>query len=1101
MSNPCPQIFNLLTLSRKKNVDYYVKSVASGKPAVFAAFAEGVVQMAQYAAWHTDGQGMLTKDIFKDVDTLSKHLTGASLSDFLRYADDKDVESKMQKLHGYVQTYSAMITEPDKVLQNKDISDIARGSLEHFVEYNNKAMRNKFEKTLNPFRFVMNTFFAPNMVFSHGDKTLAHYMTNIAAAYRMHDPSNSMLVKVESIQNSTAKMSSEGLTYLGKVAKSSETNNVKEYLIDGLLPYMDPSQSASDEFKTGSPRVVIDKAIRNKISNVMHARFQDELGLHADKEAFIDEVFSTLKVAQGKVNKFWYGVTEPAFRGPNGEYKPITPKEILAIKGNIDYGDGNMGDSFLRNYMVNNIMLHRLLKNLPALPDAFKTYVKKWDDPENINIRINYMPLSSVKDIDNLDIFKLFGIDHDKGFNIEFSHSMARTKPAETDDSVNRSFIMDINNYMKDYRFSHNKKAAYALARNVYQYMVDDETLKISNNNAYAMLLHRSKKDLDRLENPKGKKLPLLLEGYKNFLQMIGGLAIACRITGSPLTNLAAAGMNSVIKQDVMTQIQRKKDFNTALKGKGIDSDIAEFIDHDSKNYFVMDKITSVLTKEAIDNQKIMQQQALDELPSILHRVPVKLMNVLTKGGNIAIDRLMNQFLGILPRSWTITSMEGSEGLLMRQAVAEAFFDSQSFGHMYAKSRGMDMENLTPEQHTEVLKAMKNNYRDHKTYYYNTIKQMYGAYTANHKATYAGDFMKDASSMKAITLGQILVMHSAFKQISVNNADMIARASSIDLRRVVSESSHESPVNLSGVGGVFLLGLYNQLMEYAAENKYGVRMPNIGLLSNVDIFEDADRKYKMLAYSIKSALNMPTTQKEIQDAAQYWKFLLGVGVGGGIGRFSSDVNQQGEYDTAVKDYEGMMDLIKEYVTNNYTSKEGMLSFLPLYGQMGAWKRAMVAEDLTPNQRRAIINTGLDRGQFYADRGNKILRTFTDVSIIAREMYETYGKERDGQDISKFREYVLATLNRTAQTNFYMPQVPYSTPDYWKTWGDYRITNLTRVDYLAKSYDNKDYSKSRMYKQQSYDIQKAFRSAMGQLKPPSWELRKVKSQVDYRMSQW
>lgn len=1097
MAIPCAPVFNFLTLSRRKSIDYYLTPLTSGKPAIFAQFAEGVVKMAEYAAWNTDGKGMLTKDMFKDIDTLVKQVTGATtLSEFLNSADEGQVENAMQKLHDYVQTYSAMITDPDAVFRDKDIADVARGSLEHFVSYNDKAMRNKFEKTLNPFRAAMNFLVAPNMIFSKGDKTLAHYMTNMAAAYRMHDASNRTLMRVESIQNSTAKMSSNAVGYLNNIVKGSVTKDVHYDMINGLLPYMDPYQSAGSELVLGSTRQAVDKAIRNKVASVIQARYKAELDLHDDPDSFINHVMGVLKSTQAKVNKFWYGVSEPAFRGPNGEYQPITPTDILNIKGNIKYENGEFGDSFLRNYMVNNIMIHRLLKDVKDLPTPLKDYVKKWDDPASINIRMNYMPLASNVNLDGLDIFKLFGLESTKNFNVTFSHSLTRSRPVEDDPSVERSFILDINNYMKEYRFIHNKKAAYALAKTVNQYMLDDETLKISNNNAYAMLLHRSKKDLYRLENPQGKTLPVFLESYKNFMQMLGGVAIAARITGSAITNYAAAAMNSMIKQDISTQLKRKKEFNIALKGQGIDKDLADYIDHDSKNYFVMDKITSVLTKEAVDNQKIMQQKVIDELPTIMHRLPVKLMNVLTKGGNIAINRLMNSFLGVTPRAWKAISMEGSEGLLMRQAVSEAYFDSQNYGYMYAKSRGIDIENMTPKQHEDVLKAMKKNYAEHKVYYYNTIKQMYGAYTQNAKATYAGDFMKDASNMFSITFGQALVMHSAFKQISVNNADMIARATSYDLRHAASESNYESPVNLSGVAGVFLLGLYNQLIDLAAENKYGVRIPTIGLLSNVDVFEDADRKIKMLAYSIKSALNMPTTQKEITDAAQYWKFLLGVGFGGGVSRYSGNVDESGEYDSAVKDYEGMMDLIKHYINNNYTSKEGLISFLPFYGQFSAYLRAMKAEDLTPNQRRSIINTALDRGQFYADRGNKVLRTFADVSVIVREMFESYGEDGDSKDVSKFREYVLGTLNRTSQLNIYMPPVPYNPPNYWKGWGYNRIGNLTRLSYLVNSYKYKDNYKSNNYKQELYETTKAFRSAMGQLKPPSWELRKVKSKVDY-----
>lgn len=1097
MSDNCSSTYNILSALREKKIDYYVKETTSGKPSRFASFATGVIKIAEGIDWDKHGAGTLTKDMFESADKLIDNIahTG-TLQKFLEVATESDIESAMQKLHGYSQIYSASIMDPISVIHNKDISDVARGSLEYFVDYNDKATRNKLEMTWKPWRMAYNIFFAPNVIFKNPvtGKTVFQYMTNLAAAYRMHDASNNDLITKESIANSTSQITDQASNIFHQTIRSSATENVNEKMIDGLISYKDPSITAPHLLNGVATKQDIDTAIRAKIEDVIRVRFPDEYNLHDDKQKFFGEVHKALDIAQGKINKFWYGVSNPFITEADGTVRPIKPSEIIKLSNTTDLGSGKTGDSFLKNYIVNGSKLYSMLKDLENPSKLVSDYIKKWEDIDKVNIRMNYMPTPVTKEAEAEDVMEFFK-DAGREFNVEFSHSKARTiKEAPASDS-DMSFLINAADYMKEYRFTSHLKAAYALARKVNQNMVNDEVLRHTNPEAFAMLLARSEKDIRRFENPKGKNLSPFVEAFKNANYSLSGLAIAMRITGSPVTNLAAAAMNSMIKMDVTTQYKRKQEFNIALKGDSAISEMAHFIDNDSDNYFVMSKMTTVLTKEAVENQKTMQRKALEITPSIIANAPTALLNVMTKWGNTTSDRLMNSFYGITPRSWEMMSMAGTENILMKQASAEAFFDTKRVGLMYAKTHDIDIDNMTDTQKAEVMSVMKKNYKNNTAYYYNTIKQMYGAYTEDVKANYAGDYMKDASNLLSITLGQQLIMHSAFKQISINNADMTARIFAYKASRFNKETAKERPVNLSGIGGVMLIGLYNHVRDMAIKEKYGRIIPSIGVISNADIFEDANRKYKMIAYAVKSGMNMPTTQKELIDASRYWKFLLGVGAGGDATRYSSSVTSSNEYKSAVKDYEGMMDIVKEYTTSNFYPMKNLINFLPLYVQTKGIIDGMNAKDVTPKQRRVIMDQAFAKGQFYADGGNKILKLTRDLAIVLVEGKETYYEGGDYNDALKFRDYVLGSLNRISQLNVYLPPVPFA-PDYNGSMYN-KLNNLTRLEYLTNKYN--DYGNKKRgayYKDNHYEADKAFRHAMGSIKAPSWELRRVKSQIDY-----
>ena len=810
----CITVVNALKNTRKNLSEVFTKKVTADKADNFKVFVEGIIKVSESVNWDNYGPMSLSRDMFDDADVLVKNLTGAnSVKDFVDNASENQLKLAYDKLKGYVQTFSSMIEDPKKVINSQEAGRVATNILKYYTSYNKKATASKFSSLKHPMDALYNFFFAPNVFFKNkeGDIQL-EYMVNRDAAFRMHRPINELKISAEQIQNSTSKLADMSIVHNERIITESVSKDVTAMMINKLIKFMDPSQSAPELLIEGANKADIDTKVKSRLKEALENQFSEVMELKENKEAYVDIVYEKMLSVQAKFNKWNYGVENPLYydsKNPNA-YHPITKQNLLTdakLKGSVDYGDGKFGDPFLVVMLTNGIKLNEMIKGIKNTPRVLKEAAALWDpdNPEGFKIRLNYFPTAKTNDMFSDKMFEYLATASGN-FNMKYDNAEERTKLYDATDDNPATMSDLVNNNMKAFRFYFDMVPEYASNLKAKQMLNDDNTLMVNNKNAYDILRYYTESRIEAFENPKfHNPLSNAKQSYKHLLLSLAGLAVGARLTASAVTNLVAGKFNSAIKQSWKDQRTKRGEFKVAKEGKDVFSDFANTIDHDVEYYSVMDKISSVITKEAESNQQIARTKLLEFLPKVMDNVAKKL--------DTTSDRLINQMYGILPKAWELTSMGGTENYLMRYAAAEAYFDCSTHGEMFARSNGWDPDNLSSEQKTKVTEAMQTNYDGNKEFYYNTIKQMFGSYSKSAKAMYAHDFMKSAEGIGTITAGAALILHSTFKQINVNNADMIARVTSTDYAKALTMNKNERPVNLQGAGGVILLGLYNFIRE------------------------------------------------------------------------------------------------------------------------------------------------------------------------------------------------------------------------------------------------------------------------------------------------
>lgn len=617
------------------------------------------------------------------------------------------------------------------------------------------------------------------------------------------------------------------------------------------------------------------------------------------------------------------------------------------------------------------------------------------------------------------------------------------------------------------------------------QLMRNQSVVKSNNPELYDALSYYVNRKIDNYNTKEDDKIiSPSSQAFKQMVYSAIGFTVAARLTTSALTNRLGGYFTSMSKLKGKEKSEMKDDWKTFHSTSGIYKRIIDTIEDSEEHYAVKDKISDVVRQENFKTLDTANKEVFKNFPEVMNRVSTNL--------DMYSDRLMNSFLGIMPKAWKEIAFSGSENSMLSFTSKFMFHDLKLIADQQMKVWGVDESNIKSEQQDELMRILNDHSDRHKAFYYNTIKEMVGSYTQSSKPLYQTDYMKNAKSKTAIVVGGAMLMHGIFKQISANNNEVINRMyagySSFDVNPLGKNPYSKGAYAPSGAFGIVLLGLYNFILDEEEEDKKQLnlmqRFPRAYALNTVNVFGEKQMTYNAVKAAIKINMGLNATDRDYKNLEQAGKFMIGIPAGRGSSVYEGYVNK-GEYESVKNIYKNTGDLVQRF-----------LGYDPGYQQIKAIFDGIGADDLTPKQRKSAIKTGMSKGWFVFDNNNDIVKAATDVMILAREFTELPGSKNDRADLLKMGDYAWESLKNTIGINYYIPLTDMGFEDHndiqFNRWNRYEHINAASEAYTRKG----NYTKANELKNLSYEAKKLFSRAQRGLKTKNYELQRITNEINY-----
>lgn len=1074
--------------------------LSSGQQDRFKNFIGGIVDVVSGINEETRGLALYDKDLFKDTNTYIKNITAGaydSVDDFVKNADENQMNVVYRKTNHYLESVIGLMNEPRKILEKQRLNEDARKLLKFHVLVRERTHDNKLQFHWNPIAWMT----APNMFVKEGMLGISkrfEYLIHRDPMFRELRPANELKIKQEYVENSAAKFAQAGRQYVEKIIADAGRHRLFDsQMVNVLIKYMDPYQSVKN-IKEGISRESIEFEIKNKLREQLGLRFNNQYEAQEDKEKYVNALYMHLHDVQKKFNKFNYGVEEPYYyHGDDKKWSPITKADLRTDNFNKAFEvNGTWYPPLLKMMLMNGEAMYDMAKDIDITKvkhdDKILTLMDWYNpnnkDDEGFKIRMNYIPSSKEND--------MFGDDHfasitknDAMSGINANMLMERTKWY----AVNADYTLTslINNNLKIFKFYNSVMSDYIMSVGLDDVLNKNRKI-IKNNNEplYDSLRYYTDKKLSEYEtkNPdRTKKISEGTQAYKNFMYSLIGFAVAGRLTTSAVTNRLGGFFTSMTKMSPKEQTKAKNEWEEYYNSKGIYGDIIRVIEDDEEHKAVKDKISDVIREDNFNFIDKANRETFKNLPAV--------MDAVSKNIDIGSDKLMNQFLGIMPKAWKSVGFSGSENAMLAFTSKFIFYDLKMLIDQKVTALGLTSDNIPPDAKKQIMADVMQHYGDHKDYYYNTIKEMIGSYSKSTKPLWQTDYMKNATGKFAITLGAAFLMHGIFKQVSANNNEALNRlyaglnAFNADVSNPYAKGAYSS----AGLGGVFMLAVYSYLVDeelnVIKHMEWAKKLPRVYSLETVNLLGEKMMTIRAMKSAIRYNNGVNLEDDDYRNLIMAGKFIGGIPLGRGMGYYEAWMDE-GKYKS---------------MKNVYNTAESILGSFMGYDPGVQQLKAIISvpfanradgEGLTMKQRKALVDTQLRKGLFYADQSNDVLKAVRDIAIIGRGIYDLASNDNTKVTTEKFNEYVFEALRNTAGLSYYMPRVEIPREDNRsRQYNRYnKFIRLMRVTDWETKKGN--YAAAKEARERAYALRKVIQASEKNVKYPNYKLKQAINDMRY-----